>query len=128
MKGQDFSVGSRRFENRVIKHYPEPYFDIEVKTRGLLGIKMVWEWEGKVSRGELIKVLNYFVKNIFLFLVGPSWLVRNQVALSTFHKSSDLAAAGERRRGKPHRFRKMSKFTQNLKPHRCRFRICKMSI
>ena len=49
VKGQDFSVGSRRFENRVIKHYPEPYFDIEVKTRGLLGIKMVWEWEGHVS-------------------------------------------------------------------------------
>ena len=23
---------------------PEPYFDVEVKTRGLLGIKLVWEW------------------------------------------------------------------------------------
>ena len=29
---------------------PEPYFDVEVKTRGLLGIKLVWEWEGQVNR------------------------------------------------------------------------------
>ena len=39
------------------RHEPEPYFDVEVKTRGLLGIKMVWEWEGTVSRAELINVI-----------------------------------------------------------------------
>ena len=35
-------------------HTPEHYFDVEVKTRGLLGIKMTWEWEGMVSKRELI--------------------------------------------------------------------------
>ena len=29
---------------------PEICLDVEVKTRGLLGIKMVWEWEGLVRR------------------------------------------------------------------------------
>ena len=29
---------------------PETCLEVEVKTRGLLGIKMVWEWEGLVSR------------------------------------------------------------------------------
>ena len=45
-------MAGARSENRN----PEHYFDIEVKTRGLLGIKMVWEWEGKVGRGELKKL------------------------------------------------------------------------
>ena len=41
---------------------PEHYFDVEVKTRGLLGIKMTWEWEGMVSKRELInvKLWSYF--------------------------------------------------------------------
>ena len=38
---------SRRIWKR--SHHPEHYFNVEVETRGLLGIKMVWEWEGKVS-------------------------------------------------------------------------------
>ena len=29
---------------------PERYIDVEVKSRGLLGIKMVWEWMGQVGR------------------------------------------------------------------------------
>ena len=28
-------------------HTPEHYLDVEVKTRGLLGINMTWEWEGE---------------------------------------------------------------------------------
>ena len=43
VKGEDFSVAER-------KHEPETYFDVEVKTRGLLAIKMAWEWEGKVLK------------------------------------------------------------------------------
>ena len=56
VKGEDFSVAgiSRRSEKR--NHDPEHYFDVEVKTRGLLGIKMVWEWEGQVSRGVHKKI------------------------------------------------------------------------
>ena len=38
---------SRRIWKR--SHHPEHYFNVEVETRGLLGVKMVWEWEGKVS-------------------------------------------------------------------------------
>ena len=26
------------------------YFDVEVKTRGLLGVKLAWEWEVKVRK------------------------------------------------------------------------------
>ena len=48
IKGEDFSVRHRCRESR--KHDPEHYFDVEVKTRGLLGINMVFEWEGKVRR------------------------------------------------------------------------------
>ena len=28
------------------------YFDVEVKTRGLLGVKLAWEWAVKVRRGN----------------------------------------------------------------------------
>ena len=45
-------IGERKGE----KQTPEHYFDVEVKTRGLLGIKMTWEWEGMVSKRELINV------------------------------------------------------------------------
>ena len=56
VKGEDFSVsGFQLFQygrpRAKRNNDPEHYFDVEVKTRGLLGIKMVWEWEGKVSRG-----------------------------------------------------------------------------
>ena len=68
VKGEDFSVTGfdphgrprsphgRHYGPEPKPHEPEPYFDVEVKTRGLLGVKMVWEWEGKVSRAELINV------------------------------------------------------------------------
>ena len=71
VKGEDFSVAGispRRHglipseQRRGIPYYysekrePEPQFDVEVKTRGLLAIKMAWEWEGKVSKGELTNV------------------------------------------------------------------------
>ena len=49
VKGETFSVPGRSYRDigeRI--HNPEPYFDVEVKTRGLLGIKMTWEWEGLV--------------------------------------------------------------------------------
>ena len=51
VNGQNFRVAgiSRRSEKRI--HDPEHYFDVEIKTRGLQGIKMGWDWEGKVSRG-----------------------------------------------------------------------------
>ena len=60
VKGEDFSVDGfklfqpeqSRAEQRALLRR-EHYFDVEVKTRGLLGINMVWEWEGKVSRREL---------------------------------------------------------------------------
>ena len=50
VKGENFSVaGFNPWRNSANQNRgPEPYFDMEVKTRGLLGIKMVWEWEGKV--------------------------------------------------------------------------------
>ena len=50
VKGENFSVaGFHPFRNSAKQdRNPETYFDMEVKTRGLLGIKMVWEWEGKV--------------------------------------------------------------------------------
>ena len=56
VKGEDFSVAGRSRRSEKRNHDPEHYLDVEVKTRGLLGIKMVWEWEGKVSRGELVNV------------------------------------------------------------------------
>ena len=54
VKGEDFSMAGRIYWKR--NHTPEHYFDVEVKTRGLLGIKMTWEWEGMVSKRELISV------------------------------------------------------------------------
>ena len=63
VKGEDFSVAGISPRGRYVrvgmegsekrKHEPQPYFDVEVKTQGLLAIKMAWEWEGKVSKGEL---------------------------------------------------------------------------
>ena len=43
---------SQKGISRQRSHHPEHYFDVEVKTRGLLSIKMVWEWEGMVSIGN----------------------------------------------------------------------------
>ena len=37
----DFSIRGRAAVN--------PYLDVKVETRGLLGIKLVWEWKGQVS-------------------------------------------------------------------------------
>ena len=52
VKGENFSVaGFNPAYSEKRNHTPEHYFNVEVKTRGLLGIKMVWDWEGKVSRG-----------------------------------------------------------------------------
>ena len=48
VKGDDFSVAGF---NPAFSEEQNlmPYFDVEVKTRGLLGVRMVWEWEGKVT-------------------------------------------------------------------------------
>ena len=52
VKGENFSVaGFNPMYSQKRNHDPEHFFDVEVETRGLLGIKMVWEWEGKVSKG-----------------------------------------------------------------------------
>ena len=51
VKGEKFSVRGIGWRSEKRKHDPEHYFDVEIKTRGLLGIKMVWDWEGRVSRG-----------------------------------------------------------------------------
>ena len=64
VKGGNFSMAGRISYRKGKKgnHTPEHYFDVEVKTRGLLGIKMTWEWEGMVSKRELInvKLWSYF--------------------------------------------------------------------
>ena len=57
VKGENFSVaGFNPAYSEKRNHTPEHYFNVEVKTRGLLGIKMTWEWEGMVSKRELISV------------------------------------------------------------------------
>ena len=63
VKGGNFSMAGRSYrKGKKGNHTPEHYFDVEVKTRGLLGIKMTWEWEGMVSKRELIndKLWSYF--------------------------------------------------------------------
>ena len=48
---EDFSVagiGGWHWHIQRHKHDPEPYFDVKIQSRGLLGIKMVWEWKGQV--------------------------------------------------------------------------------
>ena len=50
IKVEDFSVAGIGWRSEERNHDPEHYFDVEVKTRGLLGIRMVWEWEGQVIR------------------------------------------------------------------------------
>merc|ERR1711971_1407014 len=52
VKGENFSLAGIGWRSGKRKHDPEHYFDVEVKTRGLLGIKMVWDWEGRwISSG-----------------------------------------------------------------------------
>ena len=46
--GEDFSVAGIRWQIRGLEHNPQHYLDIKIETRGLLGIKMVWEWIGLV--------------------------------------------------------------------------------
>ena len=48
VKGEDFSVAGFNPAYSEEQNLM-PYFDVEVKTRGLLGVRMVWEWEGKVT-------------------------------------------------------------------------------
>ena len=42
--GQDFSVSGPHDGHFC----PETYFDVEVLTRGLVAVKMVWEWRDQV--------------------------------------------------------------------------------
>ena len=46
--GEDFSVARITFQSRWEEHNPKHYLDVKIETRGLLGIKMVWEWIGQV--------------------------------------------------------------------------------
>ena len=39
--GKDFTIRGQAASN--------PYLEVKVETRGLLGIKLVWEWKGQVS-------------------------------------------------------------------------------
>ena len=41
--GEDFYISEQRGRMPV-----PPYFDVKVETKGLLSIKMVWEWKGQV--------------------------------------------------------------------------------
>ena len=43
--GEDFSVSGPNDGNFC----PETYFDVEVLTRGLVAVKMVWEWRDQVG-------------------------------------------------------------------------------
>ena len=43
--GQDFSVSGPNDGHFC----PETYFDVEVLTRGLVAVKMVWEWRDQVG-------------------------------------------------------------------------------
>ena len=45
MVGQDFSVSGPNDGHFC----PETYFDVEVLTRGLVAVKMVWEWRDQVE-------------------------------------------------------------------------------
>ena len=42
--GEDFSVAGIGWLSQGEEHY----LDVKIETRGLLGIKMVWEWKGQV--------------------------------------------------------------------------------
>ena len=65
VKGEDFSMAGRSYRDSEERNYtPEPYFDVAVNTRGLLGIKMVWEWRGKVSRRNIENVQGFFLDEI----------------------------------------------------------------
>ena len=44
--GQDFSANGPNDGHFC----PETYFDVEVLTRGLVAIKMVWEWKDQAKR------------------------------------------------------------------------------
>ena len=41
--GEDFYI-SGQGGCMPMPHCPEPYFDVKVETKGLLSIKMTWEW------------------------------------------------------------------------------------
>ena len=43
--GRDFSVSGPNDGDFC----PETYFDVEILTRGLVAIKMVWEWRDQVE-------------------------------------------------------------------------------
>ena len=45
--GEDFCI-SGKGGCMPMPHCPKPYFDVKVETKGLLSIKMVWEWKGQV--------------------------------------------------------------------------------
>ena len=42
--GEDFNISGQGGQGGC----PQPYFDVRVETKGLLSIKMVWEWKGQV--------------------------------------------------------------------------------
>ena len=44
VEGQDFSL-SGPYDGDFC---PDTYFDVEVLTRGLVAVKMVWEWRDQV--------------------------------------------------------------------------------
>ena len=74
LTGQDFSLSGPRDGDFC----PETYFEVEVVSRGLVAIKMDWEWRDQVNM--------YYSKHfLFLFNLSGPWQ----------SKRSTLAAAGE---------------------------------
>ena len=45
--GEDFCI-SGEGGCTPMPHFPEPYFDVRVETKGLQSIQIVWEWKGLV--------------------------------------------------------------------------------
>ena len=45
--GKEFFIGGEGGRTPE-PHFPAAYLDVKVETGGLLAIKMVWEWRGKV--------------------------------------------------------------------------------
>ena len=69
MVGQDFSVSGPNDGHFC----PETYFDVEVLTRGLVAVKMVWEWRDQVG-----SIFILFLLRIYCFLTFGSTFLTSQ--------------------------------------------------
>ena len=72
LTGQDFSLSGPRDGNFC----PETYFEVEVVSRGLVAIKMDWEWRDQVN--TLFKTLSFPLQSLRAMAIkkvnsGCSW-------------------------------------------------------